>query len=204
MGILDFFRKKTPQEKTIIQLTKDKKVLDKVIDAITLLGGLERRISDFFDSMERTVRQGIMLRDAIERHGFLVGWEGRKMTIDPHETPVVMRMKTEKWKQIKEKADVLLDTLASLRYALQKKKADFGVEQRLSELLRAQFDEFSQIASDNIHTLWADLHKYPELIDKKTLDANFEKFRQQINKDFSIINRLIESIIVAERNIYPS
>jgi hypothetical protein len=200
MGILDLFRKKTPQQKTVAELARDKRFVQYVENAIIIMTGLENKILGFFESLEKNAknRKNLALRDAIERHGFHMdlmqgrAWDAEKLAVYAN--------RQAKWAEIKKEADKVLDMLAALRQMLKGKKGSISEEAVLSEMLRAQFDRFTAVASDNIHGLWGDLQKYPELIDKKVLNREFEKLRQGLNSEYDVVNKIIENLLVAERD----
>ncbi len=200
MGILDWFRKKTPQEKTVTELARDKRFVQQVENAIIVMTGLENKILGFFESLEKNAknRKNLALRDAIERHGFHIDimqgreWDAEKLAVYAN--------RQAKWAAIKKESDKVLDMLAALRQMLQGKKGNIAQEALLSEMLRAQFDRFTAVASDNLHSLWSDLRRYPELISHDVLNHKFEEFRVQMNKEFYGVNKVIESIIIAERS----
>jgi len=84
---------------------------------------------------------------------------------------------------------------------LKGKKGGIETKEALSALLKKQFDEFKATLTENMHLLWADLQKYPELIDKKVLDKKFENFTKELEAKLGIINNIIEQLIAAEHAI---
>jgi hypothetical protein len=200
MGILDWLRTKTPQEKTVTELARDKKFAQLVENAIIIMTGLENKMFGFFENLEKNAKsnKGPLLKNAIEQHGFLMDimqgrtWDAEKIAVYSN--------RQAKWAAIKAEAEKTSDILAALRQMLQGKKSNISEEAMLSQLLRAQFDRFTAVASDNIHSLWSDLRKYPELIAPDVLNHKFEEFRAQINKEFYCINKIIEALIIAERS----
>ncbi len=202
MGILDWFRKKTPQEKFLDELRKNSQLKKQVEGAISLLEGLEKRLRDFFEGLEQEagLRTGVKLRRAIETHGFMIGWEERQLAIDPHETDAIIRARTAKWRQIRKSGNELLELLRTLDNLIGKGKA-IEQEKAVSGMLRQKFDAFSETTSVNLHQLWQDLKRYPELVDPQRLNSRFGKFKAELNREFYEINKIIEAIIVAERSV---
>jgi hypothetical protein len=204
MGFLDWFRRKTPQEKTIAELAIDRNFADRVEDAFNILLNFEGSIINFLEDLEKNAKdkKDLRLRDAIEKHGFLVytRYAGRVEDLDA-ERLAVQKFRASKWAAIRTEAEKTLEILTALRQMLKGQKADIAEEQALSVLLRDQFVKFKEAVSANIHSLWADLRKYPELIDTKLLDKKFEKLRWSLGSELDIINRIIEQLIVAERGV---
>ncbi len=203
MGILDWFRKKTPQEKFLDELRKNRQLKKQVEGAISLLEGLKKRLRDFFEGLEQEagLRTGVRLRRAIETHGFMIGWEERQLAIDPHETDAIIRARTAKWRQIKGSGDELLELFKTLDNLLDKGEGAVEQEKAISGILRQKFDRFCETTSVNLHQLWQDLKKYPELIDPPSLNRRFGEFKGELNREFYEINKIIEAIIVAERSV---
>lgn len=202
MGIFGLFRKKKQQEKTLIELARDKAVLKQVENAIIIFKGIEDRISDFTNKIaeinESILDQSEIIK-TIEQHGFLVGGEFRSMQFDPHETPAVMKSRTARWTAIRKSAEKVLGTLAELHEALASRNGGISSKAKISELLRQQFDEFKETVSANISALFADLQRYPELLSTEKLSARFSEFRKEFERDFSAVNALIQTIISAEQ-----
>ncbi|MEM4240043.1 MAG: hypothetical protein QXM31_01915 [Candidatus Woesearchaeota archaeon] len=204
MGILDWFRKKTPQEKTVLELARDKAFVDDIETAFSIMLDFEGRISGFLNDIVKSAKDKKVaaLKDAVEKHGFMnySEYSGWAQSLDA-EKLAVSRYRMSKLNAILEESQKMLDLIAALRQMLKGKKSGIKAEQALSVLLRARFDKFKAAVSENIHSLWTDLQKYPELIDRKMLDRKFEKFRMELGAELDIINKIIEHLIVAEREV---
>ncbi len=162
----------------------------------------EAKISGFINDIVKSAKDKKVkaLKDAVEKHGFMhySEYSGWAQSLDA-EKMAVLKYRTSKLNAILEESQKLLDLLAALRQMLRGKKADIKEERALSILFRDRLDKFNVALTENINSLWADLQKYPELIDRKTLDKKFEKFRTEFGAQLDIINGVIEHLIVAER-----
>jgi len=90
MGLLDWFRRRTPQEKTVVELARDRNFVEKIEDAFNSMLDFKNRISSFLDDLEKSAknRKNYLLRNAIERHGFLISpfekaesWDVEKVAV---------------------------------------------------------------------------------------------------------------------------
>ncbi|MEM2916301.1 MAG: hypothetical protein QXT19_03020 [Candidatus Woesearchaeota archaeon] len=204
MGILDFFRKKSMHEKTVLELAKDKEFTNKIETAFDTLLNFEDSAVRFLEDLEASAKakKSNALRDAIEKHGFRIysRYAGMLEELDP-ERLAVMSFRSAKWNAIHAEAEKTLEILIAIRQLLKGKKSALAEKTALSVLLREKLISLKNIFSQNLEELWADLKKYPELIDKKILDKKFEEFKKQTDAKLNIINNIIEQLMVAEREI---
>lgn len=204
MGILDFFRKKTIHEKTVLKLANDKEFAKKVDAAFEILLNFEDSAIKFLEDLEASAKpkKSDALRDAIEKHGFRIysRYAGMMEQLDP-ERLAVMKFRSAKWNAIRAEAEKTLEILTAIRQLLKGKKATMEEETALSALLREKLINLRNAFSQNIDELWADLKRYPELIDRRVLDKKFGEFKKQADAKLNIINNMIEQLIVAEREV---
>ncbi|MEM4247422.1 MAG: hypothetical protein QXR48_03330 [Candidatus Woesearchaeota archaeon] len=204
MGILDFFRKKSMQEKTVLELGKDKEFANKIETAFSSLLNFEDSAIKFLEDLEASAKakKSNALRDAIEKHGFRIysRYAGMMEQLDT-ERLAVMRFRSAKWNAIHTEAEKILEILTAIRQLLRGKKSALAEKAALSVLLREKLISLKNTFSQNLEELLAGLKKYPELIDRRILDKKFEEFKKQTNAKLNILNSIIEQLIIAEREI---